>query len=66
MENSTPATQVRSLKVQPQLRVNRWSSTPIAEIRLSGLWLMELGFIPQQRVTVTATRKRLIIELDDQ
>jgi hypothetical protein len=58
--------QVRSLKVQPQLRINRWSRTEISEIKLSGLWLKELGFEPEKRVTVTVMEKQIVIWLDEE
>ena len=57
---------MRSLKVQPDLKRNRWSQTTVPVIRLSGLWLERLGFTPDHRVTVTAMNKLLIIRLDEQ
>ena len=58
-------TTVRSLKIQPDIRFNRWSNTKIPVIRLSGVWLDKLGFAPEQRVTVTTREKLLIIRLDE-
>jgi hypothetical protein len=57
--------EVRSLKIQPDIKVNRWSQTTVPVIRLSGLWLDKLGFTPEQRVTVTTMNKLLIIRLEE-
>ncbi len=57
---------VRSLKIQPDTKINRWSQTTVPVIRLSGLWLDRLGFTPERRVTVTTMNKLLIIRLDEQ
>jgi hypothetical protein len=35
---------VRSLKIQPKIRDNRWSRTSSSEIKLCGIWLEHLGF----------------------
>lgn len=57
--------EVRSLKIQPIIKFNRWSQTTVPEIKLSGLWLDELGFTPQKRVTITTMNKLLIIRLEE-
>ena len=57
--------EVRSLKIQPDIKFNRWSETTVPVIRLSGVWLDKLGFTPQQRVTVTTMNKLLIIRLEE-
>ncbi|WP_286778938.1 MULTISPECIES: SymE family type I addiction module toxin [Sphingobacterium] len=57
--------EVRSLKIQPEIKFNRWSKTTVPVIRLSGLWLERLGFSPEKRVTVTTMDKLLIIRLDE-
>jgi hypothetical protein len=57
--------EVRSLKIQPQIRINRWSRKTVPEIKLSGEWLNNLGFLPEQRVIVTTMNKLLIIRLDE-
>jgi hypothetical protein len=62
---TTRQTDVRSLKIQPDIRFNRWSRTTVPVIRLSGVWLDKLGFTPEQRVTVTTMNKVLIIRLDE-
>ncbi|WP_158622448.1 SymE family type I addiction module toxin [Pedobacter sp. KBW06] len=51
------------MKIQPQIRQNRLSQKTIPEIKLSGKWLSDLGFIPAHYVTVTAKEKMLIIRL---
>jgi hypothetical protein len=58
--------EIRSLKIQPDIKFNRWSQTTVPVIRLSGVWLDRLGFAPQQRVTVTTRNKLLIIRLEEQ
>lgn len=62
-EASRPA--VRSLKIQPNIRFNRWSQTKVPVIRLSGVWLEKLGFNPEQRVSITTMEKLLIIRLEE-
>ncbi|MEX6690897.1 SymE family type I addiction module toxin [Danxiaibacter flavus] len=58
--------EVRSLKIQPDIRFNECSQTTVPVIRLSGVWLDKLGFAPEKRVTVTTMNKLLIIRLDEQ
>jgi hypothetical protein len=55
----------RSLKIQPDIKINRWSQTTVPVIRLSGVWLDKLGFSPQQRVRITTFNKLLIIRLEE-
>jgi hypothetical protein len=57
--------EVRSLKIQAQTRLLRWSRKTVPEIKLSGEWLNNLGFLPEQRVTITTMNKLLIIRLDE-
>jgi hypothetical protein len=57
---------VRSLKIQPDIRFNECSQITIPVIKLSGLWLDRLGFTPERRVIVTTMNKLLIIRLDEQ
>lgn len=57
--------EVRTLKIQPDIKLNRWSKTIVPVIRLSGVWLEELGFTPQQRVTITTKNKLLVIRLEE-
>lgn len=57
--------EVRSLKIQPNIKFNRWSKTTVPVIRLSGLWLHRLGFTPEKRVKITTMNKLLIIQLDE-
>ncbi|MDR2269306.1 MAG: type I toxin-antitoxin system SymE family toxin [Sphingobacterium sp.] len=56
---------VRSLKIQPTIKFNRWSQTKVPVIRLSGLWLDKLGFTPEKRVSVMTMDKLLIIKLEE-
>lgn len=53
--------EVRSLKIQPKRRVNKYSHKDVPEIKLCGDWLRELGFQMGERVTVTSMSNLLII-----
>ncbi|WP_068406304.1 SymE family type I addiction module toxin [Pedobacter cryoconitis] len=53
----------RSLKIQSIIRINRRSRTIIPEIKLSGHWLSEIGFTPDQRVNITMVNNALVIDL---
>lgn len=61
--NKVPVQQERILKVKPYTIVNRGSLRHVAEIKLSGLWLIDLGFTPEQHVIVTAKEKEINIRL---
>jgi Toxin SymE, type I toxin-antitoxin system len=65
MRKTSKRPEVRSLKIQPDIKVNRWSQTTVPVIRLSGVWLDKLGFTPEQRVTVTTRNKLLVIRLEE-
>ncbi len=58
--------EVRSLKIQPYIRLNQWSQTEVPVIRLCGNWLGKLGFTPEQKVTVTTMSRLLIIQLNEE
>ena len=64
-KNASAQPEVRSLKIQPITKFNRFSTTTVPEITLSGRWLETLGFKPNRRVTVTTEKKLLIIRLDE-
>ena len=55
--------EVRNLKIQPQIRLNRQTTSTVPEIKLCGNWLEKLGFIPEQRVNITTMNKLLIIRV---
>jgi toxic protein SymE len=57
---------VRSLKIQPRIRDNRWSRTTAPEIKLCGSWLEQLGFHYGKRVVVTTMKELLIIRLQSE
>lgn len=57
---------VRGLKIQSDVRDSGMNRIRIPVIRLSGIWLAELGFAPDMRVTITTTDKQIIIRLDEQ
>ncbi|WP_425571136.1 SymE family type I addiction module toxin [Olivibacter ginsenosidimutans] len=52
---------VRSLKIQPKTRFNKYSQKDVPEIKLCGDWLQNLGFQIDSRVTVTSMPNLLII-----
>ena len=53
--------EVRSLKIQPKRRFNKYSQKDVPEIKLCGDWLQNLGFQLGERVTVTSMSSLLII-----
>ncbi|RKE45592.1 SymE family type I addiction module toxin [Sphingobacterium detergens] len=57
--------EVRSLKIQPTIKFNRWCQTRVPVIRLSSLWLEKLGFTPEKRVSVMTMDKLLFIKLEE-
>jgi hypothetical protein len=57
---------VRGLKIQSDVRDSGTDRIRIPVIRLSGIWLAELGFAPDMRVTITTMDKQIIIRLDEQ
>jgi len=54
---------VRSLKIQPKIRFNQWSTSTAPKIKLCGSWLEKLGFHHGKRVVVTTMNELLIIRL---
>ncbi len=52
---------VRSLKIQPKFRSNKYSQKEVPEIKLCGEWLKQFGFEHGERVTVTSMENLLII-----
>lgn len=52
---------VRSLKIQPKTRFNKYSQKNVPEIKLCGEWLQNLGFIIDSRVTITSMPGLLIV-----
>lgn len=57
---------VRSLKIQPKTRFNKYSEKDVPEIKLCGEWLQSLGFEQGARVTVTSMPELLIIRPEAQ
>ena len=55
--------EVRSLKIQPRIRDNQWTTTTAPEIKLCGNWLEQLGFHHGKRIVVTTMKELLIIRL---
>ena len=54
----------RSLKIQPFIRISRWSRTTVPELTLCGKWLEDLGFKAESRVLVYTYKNRLVIKPD--
>jgi len=52
---------VRSLKIQPKTRCNKYCQKDVPEIKLSGNWLQAMGFQSGARVMVTYMPELLII-----
>ena len=55
--------EVRSIKIQPRFRENRYSTVNVPEIRMSGNWLQKLGFSKGRRVVITTMNELLIVRL---
>lgn len=58
--------EVRSLKIQPKRRSNKYSEIDVPEIKLSGSWLEKLGFAHGQRVLITTMDRLLVIRLEEE
>jgi hypothetical protein len=57
--------EIRSLKIQPKIRFNKYSRKEVPEIKLCGKWLEKLGFVYGQRVLITSRHQLLIIQLQE-
>lgn len=55
----------RGLKIQSDVRDKGFDRIRVPVIRLSGIWLAELGFAPDMRVIITTTDKQILIRLDE-
>lgn len=55
---------VRSLKIQPKTRFNKYSQEKVPEIKLCGKWLQNHGFEYGERVTIISMSKLLIIRTE--
>ena len=58
--------EVRSLKIQPKIRFNKYSRSEVPELKLCGKWLEKLGFSYGQRVLITSRHQLLIITVEQQ
>lgn len=58
--------EVRSLKIQPKRRSNKYSEIDVPEIKLCGSWLEKLGFVQGQRVLITTMDRLLVIRLEEE
>lgn len=56
---------VRGLKIQSDVRDSGMDRIRVPVIRLSGIWLAELGFAPDMRVTITTMDRQIIIRVED-
>ena len=58
--------EVRSLKVQPKYRLNKWSTSVVPELVLSGKWLEASGFKKESRVVVHTSKDLIVIRPQEQ
>lgn len=56
---------VRSIKIQEKIRVNRYSTSKAPEIKLCGTWLEKLGFAAYKRVHITSMNKVLLLRVEE-
>lgn len=56
---------VRGLKIQSDVRDSGMDRIRVPVIRLSGIWLAELGFAPDMRVTITTMDRQIIIRVEE-
>lgn len=62
MQPESEEQKIKTLKIQPLVRVHRWSDdTIVPEIRLSGAWLQKLGFCYGGKVEVRMRAGILVI-----
>jgi len=62
IQSETEEQKIKTLKIQPLVRVQRWSDDIIVpEIRLSGAWLQKLGFCYGEKVEVRMSSGILVI-----
>lgn len=62
MQSEAEEQKIKTLKIQPLVRVHRWSDDIIVpEIRLSGAWLQKLGFCYGAKVEVRMSAGILVI-----
>ena len=64
--NKKEAPRPRSLKIQPKYRTNRWGTSIVPELKLSGKWLENLGFEKESRVEVHTSKGLIIIRPEEQ
>ena len=65
-KRSNKRPEIRSLKIQPKTRFNRYSQRDVPEIKLCGNWLEKLGFVQGQRVLITTMDRLLVIRLEEE
>ena len=61
LPRSAETGKVRILKIQSFIRVTRWDSSTVPELRLCGAWLEKLGFNYGEKVQVKESEGQLII-----
>ena len=65
-DNKKRAPGPRILKIQPKYRTNRWGTSIVPELKLSGKWLEDLGFKKESRVEVHTSEKLIVIRPEEQ
>ncbi len=56
-----PAKKSKQVKLQPKYRALVYGQKIVPELKLSGVWLEELGFKPGELVSITTREELLII-----
>lgn len=56
----------RKLKVLPRYFSRRWKEVVFPEIRLTGKWLQDVGFICGKKVNVEHEKNKITITLDEE
>ena len=53
---------IKKVKLQPKYRELAHSQKTVPELKISGVWLEDLGFKPRATVNITACEGELIIK----
>lgn len=61
-KNQPKRPEVRSLKIQPRHRFNKWSTSIVPELILRGKWLEEFGFEKESRAVIHASEGLIVIQ----
>jgi hypothetical protein len=56
-------TSIRKLKIYEHARIRDRDYVIVPMIRLQGLWLKKIGFVPGANIKIHVQQKRLVIEV---